>query len=279
MFSSVPRVGRLHGRKMRGVPSRVSLCALLVKIGLQQSVTAICQAETTRACGIARCERDPPPAETPACAAPRARAVVPRVSRRPSRRCSLLLGCAAPRSVFEPRYPSSILTVQRNRRRNPRPGTSVRPRNPPVLVFSRFSGVPGVARSTPASPPRRPRPDRRPGWWRRPSAPVPGRETASTSGNPHPGPGRAPRRSTGRTLPLSPRPRTLPYLTATLSSPTRHREPLRHLSGHIGRICALDQARARGARWQLGQLNDDRFMNASRTIAVPQRPQGRSRRP
>ncbi len=233
MFFSVPRVGRLHGRKMRGVSSRVSLCAPLVKIGLQQSVTATCHAKTTRACGSARYERDPPPATTPACAAPWLARWSP-----VCHGARLLLGRAAPRSMFEPRYPSSILTARRNRRRNPRDEPSVRSRNPHVRVFCRFSGAPGVAHSSPASPRRRPRPDRRPGWWRHPSAPVPERETASTSENPHPGPGRAPRRSTGRALPLSPRPRTLPYLTATLSSPTRHKGPSRHLSGHIGRVCA-----------------------------------------
>lgn len=35
--------------------------------------------------------------------------------------------------------------------------------------------------------------------------------------------------------------------------------------------CAL-----RGRRWQTGQVNDDRFMNASRRIGAPQRGHGRS---
>ena len=38
--------------------------------------------------------------------------------------------------------------------------------------------------------------------------------------------------------------------------------------------CAL-----RGRGWQRGQLKDDRFMNESRRIGVPQRPQGRPKRP
>ena len=34
-----------------------------------------------------------------------------------------------------------------------------------------------------------------------------------------------------------------------------------------------------GVRWQRGQRNEDRFMNASRRMAVPQRGQGSPSRP
>ncbi len=76
--------GRRHGRKLRGVPSRVSLRAPLVKIGLQQSVTTTPQAETTRARGTARSERDPPPAVSPVRTASNGLRGGPRGSRRPS---------------------------------------------------------------------------------------------------------------------------------------------------------------------------------------------------
>lgn len=36
---------------------------------------------------------------------------------------------------------------------------------------------------------------------------------------------------------------------------------------------------ARGLRWHRGQKKEDRFMNATRRIGVPQRPQGRPSRP
>ena len=39
-------------------------------------------------------------------------------------------------------------------------------------------------------------------------------------------------------------------------------------------LCTGRGVARRGARWQRGQRNDDRFMNASRTIGVPQRSQG-----
>ncbi|MBB5495326.1 hypothetical protein HNR07_006463 [Nocardiopsis metallicus] len=226
---------------------RVSLCAPLVKIGLQQSAMTTCQAERTWACDIARYERDPPPAVTPVrTALTRLARWSPRVAAPVYYRIS-----AAPRSMLEPRYPSSILTARRNRRRNPAVGPSVRPRIRPFRVFCRFSGAPGVAHILRGSPPRRPPPDRRRGWSRHPSALPQAREPASTSENPLPGPGRAPTPSAGPALPLAPLPQTLPYLTETLSSPTRRGAPSRRLIRHIRHPSGLCDHGDHCALWPL----------------------------
>lgn len=89
---------------MRCVTSRVSLCALLVKIELRQSVTTSPHTKTNRAGDSARNERTSTPPGA-GFALPTAVALT-----RPA-------PCSEPCGEWcvHPRYPSSILTVPRNR--------------------------------------------------------------------------------------------------------------------------------------------------------------------
>ncbi|GAB2498328.1 hypothetical protein GCM10026982_25820 [Nocardiopsis aegyptia] len=73
------------------------------------------------------------------------------------------------------------------------------------------------------------------------------------------------------------RPRATPQRTPAALSPARHPPPP---ASRFAEVRAALNGRLRHYLfWQRGQLNEERFMNASRTMAAPQRPHGRSRRP
>ena len=261
---------RLHGRKMRGVHPRVSLCAPLVKIGLQQSVTTTSQENTTWTGGTARYEPDPPrrccrharPAT--ACAGGgRVRGgrllPVPPLHGRTDRTALLLQHTH--RSTNPSKEPPG--RAQRSTTESTRPGVfpplrcprsrSQSGRGPSATTSTRPSSRFVAAPVRPSSNPRARVHQRKPTPWTLPRTHAVSR-TGSVS---------------CPTTQHSPLPHGDTFLTNTpgaLSKPSRPRT-------------RSAQERARGARWQPGQLNDERFMNASRTIAVPQRPQGRSRRP
>lgn len=62
---------------------------------------------------------------------------------------------------------------------------------------------------------------------------------------------------------------------------TVYQNPTRMGEGQSG-VCVRTTGtvrRRRGAGWQRGQKNDERFMNATRLMGVPHRSQGSSARP
>lgn len=253
---------------MRGVHPRVSLCAPLVKIGLQQSVMTTCQPERTRACGIARYERDPPPAVMPVRTALKrlarwspcvAAPVYYRISAAPTVNARTALPFQhTHRSTKPSKEPRG--EPQRSTTESTRPGVlpllrcprsrSHPSREPSATTSTRPSSRLVAAPSSPSSNARARVHQRKPTPWTRPRT-----HAISRTGSP-----------SCPTAPNSPLPHGDTFLTDT------PRNALKALKRTY-------QARERGARWQLGQLNEERFMKASRTISVPQRPHGRSRRP